>query len=145
MLSSGNISSRKPSLASSPCLPTGASPLYFPSPSPPWLLPVVLQLSVYFFVSFIRMWTLRRSGLCYFPQTVPSKCKQSTEMSLNLASQTFPGTTFPKRRTVRALTVYTEGENARGKGIIKNSLQGRTQATEWRREKPQSKERPAHI
>lgn len=63
-LSCASTSSRKASLTSTPSLPIGLSPLSFPSPSLPWFLPVVLQLTPYYSMSPIRVRTLWRPGLC---------------------------------------------------------------------------------
>lgn len=52
--------------------------------------------------------------------------------------------TSPNSRTVRALmTVYIEGKNARAGASLKSSLQGKSQASERRREN--QRESPPHI
>lgn len=123
-LSSASTSSREPSLAPTPASPRHVSFLYFPSPSLPWFLPVVLATT--FCLVFPSEHKLHEGQGCAtflililspVSSTVTSKRQQSTEMSFNLAMQIFPATTFPKKRTARApKTAYFEKEKCQWVG-----------------------------
>lgn len=143
-LSSASTSSRKASLTSTPSLPVDLSPC----PSHPHLCHGSYQLC-YNWLLIIpchpSAWEPCEGQDCAVVlvlilspafSTVPSKYKQSTEISLSLATQMFLTITCPKRRTVRAPTTVWIGkgkcksEEHNWKPHFKGG-----QASEWRMKK----------